>query len=60
LYGEPSPSQVDAFRTLDEAVVQYLCEECGVVVKDVDHERAQRLEYSLFRATTYGEAVWYG
>jgi hypothetical protein len=24
LYGEPSPSQVDAFRTLDENVVRYL------------------------------------
>jgi hypothetical protein len=58
LYGEPSPSQVDAFRTLDEAVVRYLSEECVVVVKDVNYERAQRLEYSLFRATTYGELLY--
>jgi hypothetical protein len=57
-YGEPSPSQVDAFCTLDEAVVRYLCEECEVVVKDVNYERAQRLEYRLFHATTYEERVY--
>jgi hypothetical protein len=27
-------------------------------MKDVNYERAQRLEYSLFRATTYGELLY--
>jgi hypothetical protein len=58
LYGEPSPSQMDAYRTLDEAIVRYLCEECGVVVKDVNYERVRRLEYSLFRAATYEERLY--
>jgi hypothetical protein len=57
LYGEPSLSQVDAFRTLDEAVVKYLCEECGVVVKDVNYECVRRLKYSMFRAASYGKKV---
>jgi hypothetical protein len=58
LYGEPSLSQVDAFRTLDEVVVKYLCEECGIVVKDMNYERVSRLEYSLFHAASYGERLY--
>jgi hypothetical protein len=58
LYGEPSLLQVDAFHTLDEAVVKYLCEECGVVVKDVNYERVRRLEYSMFHAASYRERLY--
>jgi hypothetical protein len=58
LYGEPSPSQVDAYRTLNEAIIRYLLEECGVVVKDVNYDRVRRLEYPLFRAATYRERFY--
>jgi hypothetical protein len=57
-YGEDSMSQVDAFHTLDEAVVKYLCEECGVIVKDVNYEHVKRLEYRVFRAASYGERLY--
>jgi hypothetical protein len=43
VYGEALMSQVDVFRTLDEAVVKYLCEGCRVVVKDVNYEHVKRL-----------------
>jgi hypothetical protein len=46
------------FRTLDESVVRYLCEECEVVVKYVNYERVWRLEYSLFRVTAYEERLY--
>jgi hypothetical protein len=58
LYGEPSPSQVDAYRSLDQAVVRFLCEKCGVVVKDVNYEHVSRLEYNLSCAATYGERLY--
>jgi hypothetical protein len=57
-YSDPSPSQVDAYRTLDEAVVRYPCEECRVVVKDVNYEHVCRLEYRLFHAASYGERLY--
>jgi hypothetical protein len=49
---------VDAYRTFDEAVVRYLCEEYGVVVKDVNYECVRHLEYSMFCAATYGERLY--
>jgi hypothetical protein len=57
-YGEASMSQVDAFRTLDEAVVKYLCEEYGVVVKDVNYEHVKHLKYHLFCDASYGERLY--
>jgi hypothetical protein len=58
LYDEPSPSQVDTFRTLDESVVKYLCEEYEVVVKHVNYEHVRCLEYSPFHVTAYGERLY--
>jgi hypothetical protein len=49
---------VDAYLTLDEAVVRYLCEKCGVIMKDVNYEHVRRLEYRLFCAASYGERLY--
>ncbi len=39
-------------------MVTYLCEECGVIVQDVNYDRVRCLEYSLFRAAAYRDNLY--